>query len=121
MGRTRIRTVIGEAIKITFDDRRLYIMTKKQFVDRINLIQKFHIEQYILNSLINKITDGYSIVTIGNSIVQEIIVMIEEDMDCKDILDWWLYEDVDKVLYYKDKEISVRTLDELYDYIIEYR
>lgn len=36
-----------------------------------------------------------------------------------DLINWWLYEDVDKVLYYKDKEISVKTIDELYDYINE--
>lgn len=36
-----------------------------------------------------------------------------------DLISWWLYEDVDKVLYYKDKEISVRTIDELYNYINE--
>jgi hypothetical protein len=93
------------------------MMTKEQFIDRINLIQKFHIEQNILNTLINKITDGHSIVTIGNSIIQEMIVMIEEDMGYKDILDWWLYEDVDKVIYDRDEEISVRTLDELYNFM----
>ena len=36
-----------------------------------------------------------------------------------DLINWWLYEDVEKVLRYKDKEISVRTIDELYDYINE--
>lgn len=36
-----------------------------------------------------------------------------------DLINWWLYEDVDKILRYKDKEISVRTIDELYNYINE--
>ena len=71
-------------------------MTKEQFIKRMNLIQNFQSEQQTLSVLIDKITEGYN-----------------------DILAWWLYEDVDKVIYDKDKEISVRTLEELYDYIIK--
>lgn len=94
-------------------------MTKEQFIKRMNLIQNFHSEQQTLSVLIDKITDGYSIVTIGNYLVSEMINMIEEDLDYRDILGWWLYEDVEKVIYDKDKEISVRTLEELYDYLIK--
>ena len=94
-------------------------MTKEQFIKRMNLIQNFQSEQQTLSVLIDKITDGYSIVTIGDYLVDEIINMIEEDLGYNDILAWWLYEDVDKVIYDKDKEISVRTLEELYDYIIK--
>ena len=35
-----------------------------------------------------------------------------------DFLSWWLYEDVDKVIYDDDKKISVKTLEELYNFII---
>jgi len=94
-------------------------MTKEQFVKRMNLIQNFHSEQQTLAGLIDKITDGYNVVTIGDYLVSELINMIEEDLDYKDILGWWFYEDVDKVIYYKEKEISVRTLEELYDYMID--
>jgi hypothetical protein len=50
--------------------------------------------------------------------------MIEENIRYKDILDWWLYEDVEKNIYYKsdyleDGIISVKTLEELYDYMIK--
>ena len=34
-----------------------------------------------------------------------------------DDIDWWLYEDVDKIYYLNDdKEISVDTAEELYNY-----
>lgn len=92
-------------------------MTKEQFTKRMSLIQNFHSEQQTLSVLINKITDGYNAVTIGDYLVYEIVNMIEEDLGYKDILDWWLYEDVDKVIFDGDKEISVRTLGELYDYM----
>lgn len=94
-------------------------MTKEQFIKRMNLIQNFQSEQQTLSVLIDKITDGYSIVTIGDYLVDEIINMIEEDLGYNDILAWWLYEDVDKVIYDNEKEISVRTLEELYDYMIK--
>lgn len=94
-------------------------MTKEQFIKRMNLIQNFQSEQQTLSVLIDKITDGYSIVTIGDYLVSEMINMIEENLGYMDILAWWLYEDVDKVIYDNEKEISVRTLEELYDYIIK--
>ena len=96
-------------------------MTKEQFVKRMALIQNFQSEQETLSALLNKITDGYNVVTIGDYLVDELLKIIEDDlgMDKDDeLLIWWLYEDVDKVIYHGDKEISVRTLEELYDYIV---
>lgn len=96
-------------------------MTKEQFIKRINLIQNFQSEQETLSVLINKITDGYSVVTIGDYLIDEIINMINETMNIedKDLIFWWLYENVDKVIYLNDDtEISVRTVEELYDYIV---
>lgn len=94
-------------------------MTKDQFIKRMSLIQNFHSEQQTLSVLIDKLTDGYNVITIGDYLVDEMINMIEEDLGYKDILGWWLYEDVNKIIYYEGKEISVRTLEELYDYIVE--
>jgi len=96
------------------------MMNKEQFINRMVLIQNFHEDQDVLQTLIDKISDGYSIVTVGNKLVNEIINMIEEDIGYKNILNWWLYEDVDKVIYEKDmsKEYSVKTLGELYDYMV---
>jgi hypothetical protein len=50
--------------------------------------------------------------------------MINEAMEIEDVdlLDWWLYEDVEKIIYVREEDsqekISVRTLEELYDYIV---
>ena len=95
-------------------------MTKENFIKRMYLIQKFHSEQDILSTLIDKISCGYTVVTIGSYLVEEMLDMINESLNIEDkeLLSWWLYEDVDKVIYDKGKEISVGTLDELYDYII---
>lgn len=98
-------------------------MTKEQFIKRMELIQNFHSEQETLQVLIDKINDGYSIVTIGNYIVDELVNMIMEELHItdKDLLSWWLYEDVDKIIYDMDKKplYNVKTLDGLYDYIVK--
>jgi hypothetical protein len=97
------------------------MMTKKQFIKRVGLIQNYHSEQDTLQVVIDKLTDGYCVVTMGEYIIQDMITMIEEDLGYSDILGWWLYEDVNKVIWDKDgTEYSVRTLDELYDYMVRY-
>ncbi len=98
-------------------------MTKEKFVRKIRLIQNFHGEQETLEVLIKKLTDGYPIVDFGNYLVSEIIESINNDMGIEDIdlIPWWLYENVDKVIWLADKtEVSVRTPEELYDYIVKY-
>jgi hypothetical protein len=98
-------------------------MTKEQFIKRMSFIQNFHSEQDTLQVLIDKLTDGYSVVTIGECLVTELLDIIRENLQLgnDDILSWWLYEDVDKVIYDRNGNIthSVRTLDELYDYLVE--
>jgi hypothetical protein len=97
-------------------------MNKEEFIRRIALIQNFHSEQETLRILIGKLTDGYPIVDFGNYLAAEIISMINEVMDIKDtdLIDWWLYEDVEKIIYdNEENEIAhLRTAGDLYDYIV---
>ena len=95
-------------------------MTKEQFIKRIQLIQNFHSEQETLGVLINKITDGYPIVTLGDYLITEMIDMIEENLGHKDMLEWWLYEDVEKIIYNSDNTVfaDVTKLEDLYDYMV---
>ena len=98
-------------------------MTKQQFLKRMTLIQTFHSEQQTLSTIINKIIDGPSaVVTIGDYLVRELIEIINQDLGIKDIdlIDWWLYENVEKIIYLNKKCISVKTLEELYDFIVNY-
>ncbi|HQD92637.1 MAG TPA: hypothetical protein PK924_05120 [Bacilli bacterium] len=98
-------------------------MTKEQFIKRMELIQNFHSEQETLQVLINKLTDGYSVVDMGNYLVDELVNIITEELHIKDkdLLYWWLYEDIEKIIYDADEKplYNVETLDGLYDYIIK--
>jgi hypothetical protein len=100
------------------------MMTRELFKKRMELIGNFFSEQETLNVLVSKLTDGYPIIVFGDSVVTELLNMIAEDFertDGNDLLDWWLYEKDNRVIYdgeFGEKEISVRSLDELYDYMV---
>lgn len=60
----------------------------------------------------------------GNGLVFEIIDMINENMKINqddDLIEWWLYEDVNKVIYDINGKIEkeVKTVEQLYDYIVD--
>ena len=48
------------------------------------------------------------------------MININLDLEDKDLLGWWLYEDVEKIICIDDKPVKVETLDELWDYIQNY-
>ena len=98
-------------------------MTKDEFIRKTRLIQNFHSEQQTIQSLIDKISDGFPVVTIGDYLVAEVLRTISEQLNIPsddDLLEWWLYEDVEKVIFEKDKRIDVSTLENLYDFIIDF-
>jgi xanthine dehydrogenase molybdopterin-binding subunit B len=98
-------------------------MSRENFIKRMQLIQNLHSQQDTVSRLIESFSDGYCVVSIGNELVEEIIDMITEDfgLEDKELLYRWLYDEDDKVIYigqHGEEMISLRTLDELYDYII---
>lgn len=99
-------------------------MNKEQFIKLMSLIQNYQSEQETLSALIKKLTDDYPIVIMGDDLIDGIINTLTDILyiEDEDLISWWLYEDVDKVIYdgkYGENEISVRTLEELYDYIVK--
>jgi hypothetical protein len=101
-------------------------LTKRQFVKIIKLMQNFHSEQETLGVLINKITDCNPVVIMGDNLIDGIINILNEIFCCENdnIIGWWLYEPVEKVIYdgeYGEREISVRTPEELYDYLVKFK
>ena len=95
-------------------------MTKELFVKRLQLIQNFRSQQETIGKFMEKFIDGWAIVTFGDYLIDEIIEMIIEAMkiEDKELISWWLYEDVEKIIYFNKAEIDVGTPEKLYDYII---
>lgn len=95
------------------------MMTKENFIKRMKLIQDFHNKKENMIDFFNKvIEENDCYIPLGDNLTNEMLQMISENMNIKDdLLEWWLYEPVEKIIYYKDEEISVKTLEELYDYL----
>lgn len=98
------------------------MISREEFTKTIRLIQNFMSEQDTLSALIGKITNGHSVVTVGNYLIDKIIDLLNLNMGIKDkdLICWWLYEDVNKTIWIDNEEIPVETLYQLYDYIIKY-
>lgn len=51
----------------------------------------------------------------------ELIEILEKAFNCGDLISWWLFEDVEKVLYEADTNKVYKRLDtteDLYDYLV---
>lgn len=98
------------------------IISREEFIKTIQLIQNFHSEQDTISTLMEKITDGYCVVSFGNYLIDKVIDLLNLNTGVKDkdLISWWLYEEVDKIIWVCDEEIKVETLDQLYNYIIKY-
>lgn len=56
----------------------------------------------------------------ASNVSNDLVTLLGKNNDeLIDLINWWLYEDVDKVLWLNGREISVRTIDEFCKYINE--
>lgn len=95
-------------------------MQKEQFKKYITYILDYHKElDKWCDTLGSTLFDAPIFHKVGYLADAVIDYLGQGNEELTDLISWWLYEDVDKVLYYKDKEISVKTIDELYNYIKE--
>ena len=83
--------------------RGFLIMLSKDDFAR-NCLDSFHSEQQTLGALIDKLTDGYPVVTLGNNLIAELIAITAQELnDNDDFISWWLWEDVEKVVWVGDR------------------
>jgi len=97
-------------------------ITKEQFIKAISQIQNFRSQQDTINQLIDKITDGFAVVDVGNYLINEIVELINTNLNIEDteLIFWWLYDTSKKIIYTDDKSYKVETIEELWDYIQEF-
>lgn len=95
-------------------------MKKETFCKLIRAIKMLQEDREIMADGIEKIIDGYAIVTVGDETQNAIVEALEEEMeDTNEWISWWLYEDVDKVVSFDDGRPDVRldTAEQLYDFL----
>ena len=99
-------------------------ITKEQYCKIVEAIQEHYRKLTKFEDTINEFNDGTYICTIGDVLVNNILSLLTElthDQEDKHIgtwLSWWLWEDVEKVVWdAEDNRIDVSTADKLYDFL----
>lgn len=95
----------------------------KKIIDTIkeHLIWKDKFSNFLEENIC---TDSWCIVDVGDNLVNMLLEILKvEFKDSDDWIEWWLYEDVEKVVYYTDKneerERSVEDIKDFYDFLVE--
>ena len=102
------------------ENRLAPILSKKDFIKVMKDIQAQRKIYNEVENALEKIIDGHFICGSDNKWLQALMktlkVMFADEK--YDTIEWWLYEDVEKVITVNGVEISVESLDDLYDYLI---
>ena len=96
------------------------MISKELFVQIINNIQ---IQEKIDNNFgksLETVCDSYCLYGTKNKIYSSLLLLLKEIFNDKsDWIDWWIYENVDKVVYINKKKRKVHTPELLYYFLIE--
>ena len=93
------------------------MMTKEQFVGIINAIKKEDKKYEEIEEVLSKYSDTYII--FNRDLEAYIVKELDKYFGDSDNVSWWLYEDVEKVIYEGDKKIDVSTPEKLYDNLLK--
>lgn len=92
-------------------------ITQKQFLNLMNAIFKEREKYKDISSTLGKYSDGW---IVFDNTLEDTIVKFLEDYYNTDLISWWLYEDVEKIVWEDDKEYHLDNLEQLYGYLNEY-
>lgn len=96
------------------------MINKDSFIESIHSIMAYNEELDKIEKIIGGNIFESNICQAVWKIADNLInVLAEENMDLVDLICWWLYEDVDKILYIGNNELDVSDIGQLYDYIKE--
>ena len=100
------------------------MLTKKTFIKSLETIRRQEELTDKLNEAYCEMNPGFYGICTGGLLLNQLIEVMEDAMeDIGQTISWWLFEDVDKVIYWEEdgKEISVdvTTPEDLYDYLVD--
>lgn len=102
------------------ENRLAPILSKKDFIKVMKDIQAQRTIYNEVENALEKVIDGHFICGSDNKWLQALMktlkVMFADEK--YDTIEWWLYEDVEKVITVNGVDISVESLDDLYDYLV---
>ena len=93
-------------------------MDRELFVKQINLIQQLNTKTDQLKDIGINIVES-SLYDIPAKLFDNFVEAVCTD-EGTDLVFWWMYEDVDKIIYEDEKEIHLDTVYQLYEYLTEH-
>ena len=98
------------------------LITKNQFRDSLSCIKAHLNEAEEFSNDMEKYFDGWPMIKFGNKLTMTYLSLLsqlvgdEADSNGETILEWWLFEDVKKVITVDQKVFNVEEIDDLYNY-----
>lgn len=100
------------------------LISKEEFCNILNNIQQQKAKEEMLSNAIEEFTDSWFILK-ETSYEHDLLLLLKKIFnDEDDYISWWLFEDVDKVVWINDddnnikKEINLDTPEQLYDFLV---
>lgn len=95
------------------------MLSKKTFLEVIDLIKKQEEVHDKMSEAFSQICDGNGLLFTGSEYYYKAMLklLIESMHDEEGFIEWWLYEDVNKVIYIDDKELKIPTAEKFYDFL----
>ncbi len=101
------------------------MLTKESFVYAINQIQLHSELMHKADKLFKPFGDFAPRLDAGNLHLSALLRVLREVMnDRGDVIEWWLYEDVEKTVCWdedgEEVRVSLNRAEDLYDYLVKY-
>lgn len=99
------------------------MISKVLFMETLDEIQTELKRYENFDKLIKEYCDGFPVMTLGNKYLKQLIAVLKETSDdTGDVIEWWLYEKVDKIVWLKAPcgrkiEYNLTTAEALYDFL----
>lgn len=93
-------------------------VSKEEFIKLLETIQEEDKVNREIEDVLEKISSSYIIIDVPKSrYIMLGLIFTEEEIEW---IDWWLYEDVEKIVTYSDgQERDITKIEELYNFLIE--
>ena len=98
-------------------------ISKKTFIEVINLIKEQEKINEKISEGLEELIDGWAVIKENKALTALLLILKEEFGPVGyDYIDWWLWENVEKKLYYEEngekREKDLTDVGDLYDYIV---
>jgi len=95
------------------------MISKEEFCKAIALIRQQEETDRTFAKALELVVDGRFVYGTENKYLEAASHLLSSIFrDTSDWISWWLYEDVEKVIYDGDNEIPVETPEQLYDFLV---